>query len=184
MKNSDKAFVQAYNAQAVVDSKEQVILAADITNQAADCRHLPMMVEKTKENTGVYPKEISADAGYFSEDNLKWLQGKTDAYIPGERLKHNRTPEPVAKGRIPVDLPLPDRMRRKLRTKAGWEKYGLRKQTVEPVFGQIKEIRNFRRFLLRGLDKVRGEWLLLCLTHNILKLYRKGSDVIPARISA
>ncbi|MFZ5633677.1 MAG: IS1182 family transposase [Bacillota bacterium] len=178
MMNSDKAFVQAYNAQAVVDSKSQIILAADVTNQAADSQHLPMMVEKTNQNIGCYPRELSADAGYFSQENLNWLNGKTDAYIPGEKIKHHCTPEPAPKGRIPVDLPLPDRMRRKLRTKAGWAKYGLRKQTVEPVFGQIKEIRNFRRFLLRGLEKVRGEWLLLCLTHNILKLYRYGDRVM------
>ncbi|MFZ5646786.1 MAG: IS1182 family transposase [Bacillota bacterium] len=182
MMNSDKAFVQAYNAQAVVDSKSQIILAGEVTNQAADSQHLPMMMEKTKNNIGCYPRELSADAGYFSQDNLNWLHGKTDSYIPGEKMKHNSTPEPAPKGRIPVDLPLPDRMRRKLRTKAGIEKYGLRKQTVEPVFGQIKEIRGFRRFLLRGLEKVRGEWLLLCLTHNILKLYRNGGRVMLANI--
>jgi len=182
MMNSDKAFVQAYNAQAIVDSKCQIILAAEVSNQAADSQHLPIMLEKTKTNIGCYPKELSADAGYFSQDNLRWLKGKTDAYIPGEKVKHNCTPEPAPKGRIPVDLPLPDRMRRKLRTKAGWKKYGLRKQTVEPVFGQIKEIRSFRRFLLRGLEKVRGEWLLLCLTHNILKLYRYGGREVLANI--
>lgn len=125
MKNADKAFVQAYNSQVVVDSKNQIILAADVTNQAADSQHLPMMIEETKENIGHYPKELSADAGYFSEINLKWLKYKTDAYIPGERVKHNQAPEPAPKGRIPVDLPLPDLMRRKLRTKAGQAKCAL-----------------------------------------------------------
>jgi transposase len=182
MKNSDKAFVQAYNAQVVVDSKTQVIVSADVTNQAADSQHLPMMLEKMKENTGCYPRELTADAGYFSEKNLKWLKGKTDAYIPGEKVKHNCLTEPAPRGRIPVELPLPERMRRKLRTKAGRAKYKLRKQVVEPVFGQIKECRGFRRFLLRGLEKVRGEWILICLIHNILKLYSKKVMVIPVNI--
>jgi len=181
MKNSDKAFVQAYNAQTVVDAKNQIILAAEVTNQAGDSQHLPTMVEMVKENIRRYPKEFSADAGYFSEANLKFLKRKTDAYIPAEKIKHNQKPEPAPRGRIPVDLPLPDLMRRKMRTKAGWAKYALRKQVVEPVFGQIKEIRGFRRFLLRGLDLVRGEWLLLCLTHNILKLFRNREKVVFAK---
>ena len=178
MKNADKAFDQGYNSQAVVDSKCQIIVAADLSNQAADSQHLPAMFEQIKENTGHYPKEFSADAGYFSEANLQHLKGKTDAYIPGERIKHNQKPEPAPKGRIPVDLPLPERMRRKLRTKIGQAKYALRKQTVEPVFGQIKEARGFRRFLLRGLEKVRGEWVLLCLTHNILKMFNHKDRVV------
>jgi len=180
MKNSDKAFVQAYNSQAVVDFKNQIILSADVTNQAADSQHLPMMLEKIKENTGRYPKEFSADAGYFSEDNLKWLKNKTDAYIPSGKTKHSHEQGPAPKGRIPVDLPLPDLMKRKLLTKAGRAKYALRKQVVEPVFGQIKEARGFRRFMLRGLELVRGEWLLLCLTHNILKLFGNKKKVIFA----
>jgi len=178
MKNADKAFIQAYNCQAVVDAKNQIIVAADVTNQAADSQHLPMMMEETKENTGRYPKELSADTGYFSETNLNWLNGKIDAFIPGEKIKHNQIPEPAPRGRIPVDLPLPDRMRRKLRTKIGRAKYALRKQIVEPVFGQIKEARGFRRFLLRGLESVRGEWLLLCLTHNILKMFGNKENIV------
>jgi len=180
MKNSDKAFIQAYNSQAVVDSKNQIIVAADVTNQAGDSQHLPMMLEKIKENTGRYPKEFSADAGYFSEANLEWLRYKTDAYIPKGKIKHSHEPDPAPKGRIPVDLPLPDLMKRKLLTKAGRTKYALRKQIVEPVFGQIKEARGFRRFLLRGLELVRGEWLLLCLTHNILKLFGNRKKVVFA----
>jgi len=113
MKNADKAFVQAYNSQAVVDAKNQIVVAADVTNQAADSQHLPMMMEKTKENLDRYPKEFSADAGYFSEVNLRYLKRRTDAYIPGEKIKHNQTPEPAPKGRILVDLPLADLMRRK-----------------------------------------------------------------------
>lgn len=178
MKNSDKAFVQAYNAQAVVDGKGQIILAAEVTNQAADSPHLPFMLEEVKEHTGRYPEELSADTGYFSETNLEWVRRKTDAYIPGEKVKHHNQPEPAPRGRIPVDMALPDLMKRKLRTKAGRAKYALRKQIVEPVFGQIKEARRFRRFLLRGLDFVRGEWLLVCLTHNILKLF--GSKNKPS----
>lgn len=163
-----------------MDAKKQIIVAAVLTNQAADSQHLPVTIEKVKENIGRYPKELSADVGYFSETNLKWLKNKVDAYIPGEKIAHSHKPEPAPRGRIPVDLPLPDLMRRKLRTKAGRSKYGLRKQTVEPVFGQIKEARGFRRFLLRGLELVRGEWLLLCLTHNILKMFGNKDKVILA----
>jgi len=119
MKNADKAFVQAYNSQAAVDSKTQIIVADEVTNQAADTKHLPYMLEKIKENIGRYPKELSAGAGYFSEANLEWLRYKTDAYIPGERVKHNDKPVSAPRGKIPVDLPLPKHMRRKLRTIIG-----------------------------------------------------------------
>ncbi len=108
MRNADKAFVQAYNAQAVVDVKNQIIVAAILTNQAADSQHLPAAIEEVKENTGRYPKELSADAGYFSETNLKWLKNKVDGYIPGEKISHSHKPEPAPRGRTPVDLSLSD----------------------------------------------------------------------------
>lgn len=95
-----------------------------------------------------------------------------DALIAPDRRKHTDQAESSPRGRIPNSMSIKERMRRKLRTKQGRERYSLRKEVVEPVFGQVKQVRGFRAFLLRGLEKVRGEWRLICLTHNLLKLYR------------
>ena len=95
-----------------------------------------------------------------------------DPFIAPEKTRHGRITPPAPRGRIPRDLSARDRMRRKLRTKRGRERYALRMGTVEPVFGQVKQCRGFRQFLLRGLDKVNGEWLLICMGHNLLKLFR------------
>ncbi|MHB8926881.1 MAG: IS1182 family transposase [Bacillota bacterium] len=166
-----KTFVQGYNGQAVVDTKSQVIVAAEATNQGTDAPQLPGMVEQMLENTGATAKEASADAGYFSQANVDVLEQKgIEAFIPPDKLPRRRQREPAPKGRIPRRLSPADRMRRKLRTKRGAARYQLRQESVEPVFGQIKEARGFRRFSLRGLEKVRAEWQLICLTHNVLKL--------------
>ena len=98
-----------------------------------------------------------------------------DPFIALEKTRHGRTPEPAPRGRIPKGLPVKDRMRRKLRTKRGRQRYALRMETVEPVFGQIKQGRGFRQFLMRGLGKVDREWLLICTGHNLLKLFRFGA---------
>ena len=129
------------------------------------------MVKQIKENTGRVPEELSADAGYFSEENVKELRRRhIDPLIAAERKKHGeRTPSP--KGRIPADATLKDRMIRKLRTVAGRAAYALRKVTVEPVFGQIRT-RGLVRFWLRGLENAKAEWSLWCIGHNLLKLYR------------
>ena len=117
-------------------------------------------------------------AGYCSEENLKAIgsedqpEQKIIGYIATERQKHGEYKEPCPRGPLPQDATRVDRMRRKLKTKAGKAVYAARKTIVEPVFGQIKQARGFRQFLLRGMEKVRGEWSLVCLTHNILKLYR------------
>ena len=127
-----------------------------------------------KENLGTLPENVSADAGYFSETNVTAMDLKAvDLYIPPDRQKHGEKPVAIL-GRVPKDLSAADLMRRKLRTKAGQEVYRFRKAIVEPVFGQIKEARRFRRFSLRGLKKVEAEWTLVCLTHNLLKLFRSG----------
>ncbi|MGE5590795.1 MAG: IS1182 family transposase, partial [Bacillota bacterium] len=134
MRSSDKSFVQAYNSQITVDADSQVIVAAEVTNQAADAPHLPMMIEQATENTGQTAKEASADAGYYSQANLEFLdQRGMEAFIPPDKLPHRRRREPAPKGRIPRHLSRADRMRRKLRTKRGAARYQLRQESVEPV---------------------------------------------------
>jgi len=172
MKNADGAFVQAYNAQAAVDAAHQIIVATDVTAQPADAPHLLPMATVITENTGQTPQRLSADAGYFSEDGITALVAREiDPYIATEKTKHGQPVPPAPRGRIPNDLSVKDRMRRKLRTKAGRELYKMRKAIVEPVFGQIKGARGFTRFLLRGLTKVRGEWSLVATAHNLCRLF-------------
>ena len=168
-------FQQAYNCQAVVDSECQVIVAAEATNQATDKQQAVSMVEQAIGNTGAVPKEVSADAGYYSAKAVEGLSSLgVDPFIAPDKTRHGQTIPPVPRGRIPANLSARDRMRRKLRTKRGRQRYGLRKETVEPVFGQIKQGRSFRQFLLRGLEKVNREWSLICTGHNLLKLFRFG----------
>jgi hypothetical protein len=174
MKNSDKAFIQGYNAQAAVDHENQVIVAADVSRMAADTPHLKPMVALIKKNVKRVPKELSADAGYFSEENVKELRRRhIDPLIAAERKKHAERP-PIPRGRIPREATLKERMIRKLRTAGGRAAYALRKVTVEPVFGQIRT-RGLVRFWLRGLENVRAEWALWCAGHNLLKLYRANA---------
>lgn len=171
---ASKGFEQAYNAQIVVDDESQIIVAAGITQETNDKKQLIPMMKKVEENLGKLPENVSADAGYFSETNVTATDLKTvDLHIPPDRQKHGESPVAI-KGRPPKNLSVADRMRRKLKTKAGQEVYRFRKGIVEPVFGQIKEVRGFRRFSFRGLVKVESEWMLVCLTHNLLKLFRSG----------
>jgi transposase len=168
-----KSFTQAYNAQAAVDCNSQVIVCADVTQQANDKHQLLPMLEQIEENLGEIPDRAIADAGYFSEEAVKSVAtGFTEPFIPRERTKHSDPPDPAPRGRIPDNASVVDRALRKLKTKVGQQTYSKRKETIEPVFGQIKEARGIRAFLLRGLQKVKGEWKLVCLTHNILKLWR------------
>jgi transposase len=170
--SSTKSFVQGYNAQAAVDTDSQMIIAADVTTETNDKKQIEPMVSRIRENMGLPPRELSADAGYFSEDNIISLTRKgIEAFIPPDKMTHNKKPVSPPRGRIPANISIQDRMRRLLSTVRGRKIYGKRKETVEPVFGQIKEIRGFRRFLLRGLENVKGEWQLICLAHNLLKLY-------------
>jgi transposase len=168
-----KAFTQAYNAQAAVDCDSQVIVSADVTQQANDKQQLVPMVEQIEENLGEIPDRVLADAGYFTEEAVESVaNGFTEPFIPRERKKHSDVPEPAPRGRIPDNASVVDRALRKLKTKVGQEIYSKRKETIEAVFGQIKEARGIRAFFFRGLDKVKAEWKLICLTHNILKLWR------------
>jgi len=171
--SATKGFEQAYNAQAGVDCASQVIVAADVTQQANDKQQLVPMLQQIEENLGEIPDRVLADPGYFSEENVESVvRGFMGPFIPRDRSKHTDAPEPSPRGRIPQDMSLVDRMLRKLKTKAGKATYSKRKESVEPVFGQIKQARGIRAFLLRGLEKVRGEWDLICLSHNIHKLWR------------
>ena len=168
-------FLQAYNCQAVVDHAHQVIVAARATNQSSDKQQAAAMMQETIDNVGSVPREVSADAGYYSAKAVDDLQALgVDAFVAPEQTRHGRVVPPAPRGRIPKHLSPRDRMRRKLRTKRGRQRYALRMETVEPVFGQIKAGRGFRQFLLRGLGKVNGEWSLICTGHNLLKLFRCG----------
>lgn len=165
--------IQGYNAQIAVDAASQIIVAADLTNQASDNLHLVSMVKQVEENTGDLPREVSADAGYFSEANVASIEAMlVDALIPPDRQKHSVWRAAVSPvGRPPNNMTTAERMRRLLNTKSGRLRYKLRRCSVEPVFGQIKECRGLRRFLHRGLDKVHDIWLFECAVHNIAKLF-------------
>ena len=173
-----KDFLQAYNCQAVVDSAHQVIVAARATNQTSDKQQAAAMMEETIDNVGAVPREVSADAGYYSVKAVEELYALgANPFIAPEKTRHGRVVPPAPRGRIPSHLSPRDRMRRKLQTRRGRQRYALRMQTVEPVFGQIKQGRGFRQFLLRGLEKVNGEWSLICTGHNLLKLFRFGAGM-------
>jgi len=170
-----KSFEQAYNAQVVVDSHAQIIVAATVTQEANDKRQLVPMLVAVQDNTGQKPEKASADAGFFSDTQLRdqRLVG-IDLYVPPERQRH-RSPVAVISDPAPPAAPVGEQMRHKLKTAEGRAVYRLRKAIVEPVFGQIKEGRGFRRFSFRGLAQVTAEWALMCLTHNLLKLFRAPS---------
>lgn len=171
---STKSFEQCYNSQAAVDDKAQVIVAAAVTQQPVDRQQLAPMIQLLSKNTkGQMPAKLSADNGYYSEANCQVLQAAgIDPYIATGRVSHNQPPALVPRGRIGKSASKTERMVRKLKTIKGRKIYSQRKHIVEPVFGQIKEIRGFRRFSFRGLAKVEAEWNLICLTHNLLKLFR------------
>lgn len=177
MKGAD-GFVQAYNAQAAVEPNFQLIVGQAVTQATNDKEQLLPMVAVIEQQSGQRPEEILADSGYCSEKNLEGLESadqpeqKIIGYIATQRLKHDEYKEPCPRGPLPKGATRVDRMRRKLKTKVGKAVYAARKAIVEPVFGQIKQARGFRQFLLRGIEKVRGEWSLVCLTHNLLKMYR------------
>ena len=166
-------FIQGYNAQAAVDGANQVIVAYALTNSMSDQGQFAPLLDGIARNTGATPKEVSADNGYCSEANLELATAKTIApYIATGRQKHGKT---TAAGERPRGKDsLVAAMRRKLQRGGRRSRYRLRKQIVEPVFGQIKQARGFRQFLLRGLDQVRHEWALICAAHNLTKLAAAG----------
>ena len=169
MRKSGKDYVQAYNAQAAVDSQAQVIVAQSLSNSATDVQQLAPTLQQIKQNTGRQAQEFSADAGYCSEGNLAVLaRHHVQSYIATGRQRHHET---SAAGRRRVgEGTRVAAMRTKLTRAGRRSRYRLRKSVVEPVFGQIKQARGFRQFMLRGLAKARGEWSLICTVHNLLKL--------------
>jgi len=176
MKGPD-GFLQGYNAQAAVDAKAQIIVAHGLSDCSADSGQLAPMIQAIRANTGRNPAQFSADAGYCSDANLAALdKQKINAFIATGRQRHG---QPAADGGAPsAPASRVEKMRAKLRKDGFDSPYRLRKQTVEPVFGQIKHARGFRQFLLRGRAKVAAEWAMICTVHNLLKL--AGNRPAPA----
>ena len=166
------SFVQGYNCQAAVDATAQVIVAADVTDESNDKQQAQPLLTQVLVNTGQVPRTASMDAGYFSEANVAVVTALgCEPLIPPDRQEHGRRTPAAPRGRPPANLSVAARMRRTLRTTRGRRLYAQRKAIVEPVFGQVKQGRGYRQFLLRGLRQVRGEWALICITHNVLKLW-------------
>jgi transposase len=182
MKASNKGWDQCGNARAVTNG-HQIILAADVTDQADDARQVVPMVDQARANldaAGVKEviKAALGDAGYYSETNAADLEKRgIEAYLATERLKHHEKVASAPRGRIPKGLTAKQRMARKLRTKVGREMYARRKGMIEPIFGQLKQVLGFRQFSLRGLSSMRGEWRLMATVHNLLKLWRHDRKV-------
>jgi transposase len=191
MKQSNKGFDYSFNAQAVVDAEAQIIVAASVTTQANDKQQaVPMAqaalqnwdaagIEKPKEANGT-PKPIpnTADSGYFSEKAVAGLEKMgVDPHMATGRQKHHETPLPAETTELSAEASVQEKMQHKLRSAAGKALYAARKHIIEPVFGQIKGVRGIRKFLLRGLEKVSAEWNLICLTHNLLKIWRRSISV-------
>jgi len=172
VKGSD-GFVQGYNTQVAVEPTLQLIVGQTVTQAANDKQQMVPLIEAIQEQSGQKPEEVLADSGYCSEENLKYLaKRRMEGFIATEKQKHGERNEPCKRGPLPKGASRVERMKRKLQTKVGAAVYASRKYIVEPVFGQIKQARGFRQFLLRGLEKVRGEWALVCMTHNLLKFHK------------
>ncbi len=181
LQESGGVFLQGYNCQAAVDAEHQIIVAAAVTNRPPDAGNLEPMLRLVIENCGRAPDAVSADSGYWTEGVGEACSNMgTEAYVATERRKHWAKDSTIAEGPPPQDATARERMRHKLRTKEGRKIYAWRKVIVEPVFGQIKEPRGFRRFSLRGLGKVTAEWSLVCATHNLLKLFRANLTLAAA----
>lgn len=192
MKTSDGAYQQCYNGQAVVDATAQVIVACDLSDEAPDARQLAPALAQLTENLdaieAALPKDatLTADAGYFSEDNVRiTTQHGLDPHIATGRFKHTEPQPPAPRGPIAKDATAKQRMARKLKTKKGRAVYSRRKAIVEPVFGQIDTVQDGRKLLLRGKQAAHDQCRFHCAIHNLLKLHRAGGlDLIRERNSA
>jgi transposase len=163
-------YIQGYNAQAAVDGAHQIIVAQTLTRSSSDQAQLAPLLDGIRTNLGSHPDEVSADAGYCSDANLRTIKRRRiEGYIATGRQKHG-TKSATAKKVRPGSLIA--KMSTKLKRAGHRSRYRLRKQIVEPVFGQIKQARGFRQFLLRGIEKVSAEWALICTAHNLVKLAR------------
>ncbi|MGH9778758.1 MAG: IS1182 family transposase [Candidatus Acidiferrales bacterium] len=170
IQKTNDGYIQGYNAQLAVDDTFQVIVAQHVTPAAPDVQQLQPAVTSIERTLKKRPESVLADAGYWSEENVRALEKKgIDPFIATGRQKHGET-VPSPRGRPRKDMTLRERMARKLLTVRGRKTYSRRKVIVEPVFGQIKHARRFRQFLRRGVQKVRHEWALVCTAHNVLKL--------------
>ena len=166
-------FLQGYNTQIAVEPVFQLIVGQRVTQAANDKQQLVPLIEAIEEQSGQKPEAVLADHGYCSDENLKYLARKrVEGFIATGKQKHGERREPCKPGPLPREASRIERMERKLETKVGAAVYATRKWIVEPVFGQIKQARGFRQFLLRGIEKVRGEWALICMTHNLLKFHK------------
>ena len=171
---SGGGFIAGYNGQIAVDAGHQVIVAHRLVTSPADYAALVPLVDQTRANLGRKPREVSADTGFASEANLAAMaERRIAAYLAPGRIRHGET-DPAA-GRGLKHKPRMQAMAATIRRAGRRSRYRLRKQVVEPVFGQIKQARGFRQFLLRGLDKVRAEWAMVCTVHNLLKLHRAAA---------
>ena len=172
LKGSD-GFVQGYNTQIAVEPVFQLIVGQRVTQAANDKQQMVPLVEAIEEQSGQKPEGVLADNGYCSDENLKYLARKRmEGFVATGKQKHGERREPCKRGPLPREASRVERMERKLETKVGAAIYATRKSIVEPVFGQIKQARGFRQFLLRGIEKVRSEWALICMTHNLLKFHK------------
>ncbi len=164
-------YIQGYNAQAAVDGAHQIVVAQTLTSSSSDQAQLVPLLDAIKANLGTNSDEVSADAGYCSTANLRTIKRRRiKGYIATGRQKHRTKSATSKKTSRPGSLIA--RMSTKLKRAGYRSRYRLRKQIVEPVFGHIKQARGFRQFLLRGIDKVKAEWALICTAHNLVKLAR------------
>jgi transposase len=172
LKGSD-GFLQGYNTQIAVEPVFQLIVGQRVTQAANDKRQMVPLIEAIEEQSGQKPEGVLADNGYCSDENLKYLAARRmEGFVATGKQKHGERRKPCPRGPLLREASRVERMERKLETKVGAAVYATRKFIVEPVFGQIKQARGFRQFLLRGMEKVRGEWALICMTHNILKFHK------------
>lgn len=163
-----KTFQQAYNIQVGVDAQAQIIVATKVVQSGADQEQLIPVLREVEKQLGRMPERVSADAGYYSKAAITHdLVRAVDLYVPP-----NQRPPVDGRGTVPADATIQEQMWHKLGSQAGRQVFSKRKVIVEPVFAQVKHIRGFRQFLLRGLKQVEAEWLLVCMTHNLLKLFR------------
>ncbi len=164
-------FIQGYTAQIAVDERHQIIVAQAVSASTTDVEHLLPVIQELKRVLRRKPKQVLADAGYWSEDNMRGLEkDRIEPLIATRRYKHGEPLPPCPRGRPPAGLSAKQQMQRKLQTRRGRKAYARRKAIVEAPFGQIKHARGFRQFLCRGLARVQQEWALLATAHNLLKL--------------
>jgi transposase len=168
--HASNTFVQGYNAQLGVDAQAQIIVAATVVQAGNDQEQLVPVLLRVKQNLGQLPASVSADAGYFSSAAVTAPAIKTVAVHVPPNAREPQTGEWTAL--LPENATVQQRMWHKLKSKEGAAVYNQRKAIVEPVFAYLKHVRGFRQFLLRGQARVEAEWLLMCLTHNILKMFR------------